>query len=838
MAISGDRYPGRQVEEKWQKFWKDMGLFTARENTDRPKFYILEMYPYPSGDLHVGHMENYIYGDVIARYYLMKGYEVLHPFGWDAFGLPAENSAIKMGIKPSEWTFNNISESKRSLGLLGFSYDWERELTTCLPDYYKWTQWIFLKLYEHDLAYRKESFVNWCPGCQTVLANEQVTSEGLCYRCDSQIQKKTLIQWFFRITAYANRLLDDLDKLKGWIPEVVTMQRNWIGKSEGTEIIFELESGEKLPVFTTRADTLFGVTFITIAPEHPIIKELITKMPTREETERYIEESMRKTEIERTSTIREKDGVFTGLYAIHPLTNERIPIWVGDYVLASYGTGIVMGVPAHDQRDFEFARKYNIPIRIVVEPVGGKLPEVDEMESAFEELGVMVNSGEFSGLNSLKGMEAVTKKLDEIGRGGAMVNYKLRDWLISRQRYWGCPIPIIHCEKCGIVPVPYEDLPVLLPPEEEVDFIPRGRSVLATSENYMNTICPRCGGYAMRDPDTMDTYVCSSWYFLRYADAKNNEKLFDREKANYWLPVDQYIGGKEHATSHLLYSRFFTKFFKDLGLIDFDEPFTNYFSQGMVMRKTVAEDGAKKLEVMSKSKGNAIPVGPFVNEYGADCARVVMLFAGPPEQDKEWSDEGVVGANRFLNRLWRLITTNKENIAVHNNLKINNLENLDDNAKRLYRRLHLTVKKATEDIENIHYNTAIASFMELLNELQGYENKGDEVFSKAAFGFIWTIAPFTPHIAEELFHQVGGEGTIFRFGWPEYDMASFVKETVDYVIQINGKVRGHITVKAGLEEEQLREIALKDKKINNKLSGKEIERIIIVKNKLINIVAK
>ena len=836
--MTENRYPGRPVEKRWQRFWNEIGLFKATESPAKPKFYILEMYLYPSGDLHVGHMENYIYGDVIARYHLMKGYNVLHPFGWDAFGLPAENAAIQHNEKPSVWTLNNIAISKKSIELIGISYDWEREVTTCLPDYYKWTQWLFLKLYENGLAYRKESLVNWCTSCQTVLANEQVTGDGKCYRCAASVIKKSLVQWFFKITSYAQRLLDDLDKLSGWIPEVITMQRNWIGRSEGTEIVFKLESGEDIPVFTTRADTLFGVTFMTIAPEHPLFREIIEKMPERDEVKIYIENAIRKSDIERTSTVREKDGIFTGLHAVHLLTGERIPLWVGDYVLASYGTGIVMGVPAHDQRDFEFAKKYNLPIRVVIKPENKEALSPDEMERVYEDYGIMVESSEFSGLSSKDGINALNKKLKKMGLGGAKVTYKLRDWLISRQRYWGCPIPIIHCEKCGVVPVPYSELPVLLPPEDKVDFIPKGRSVLETSPEYINTTCPKCGGSAKRDPDTMDTFVCSSWYFLRYADARNNEKIFDTEKANFWLPVDQYIGGKEHATGHLLYSRFIMKFLYDLGLVKYDEPFTNYFSHGMIMKRTVYEDGISRLEIMSKSKGNVVPAGPFVQEYGADCARVLLLFAGPPEVDKEWSDEGVVGANRFLNRIWRFITSNKDKIKVYKDLTVSDIDGLDDDAKRLYRKLHQTIKQVTDDIENIHYNTAIARFMELLNELYEYKNTYDEVFSKASFGFIWLIAPFIPHLAEELYHQVGGDGTIFRFGWAEYDPKGLVEETAEYVVQINGRVRSHLTLVRGLSNQEVEKSILSNDDIIKRIGDKRVKKVVVVPDRLANIVVE
>jgi len=832
-----EKYPAQQIESKWQAYWEKQGIFKARDDSSKPEFYMLEMYPYPSGDLHVGHMSNYILGDVVAHYKRMCGFEVLHPFGWDAFGLPAENAAIQRGVPPKEWTLANIAQSKASIKMMGLSYDWDREVTTCLPDYYKWTQWFFVQLFKNNLAYRADAAVNWCTGCLTVLANEQVLSDGTCYRCGSAVHKKMLTQWFFRITAYAQRLLADIDKMDGWMPEVLTMQRNWIGRSEGNTIVFEVKGFSiTLPVFTTRADTLFGVTFMTIAPEHPLVKELIANSPQHSQVEAYIAQAMDKSEIERTSTIREKDGVFSGCYAVNPLSGDKVPIWVGDYVLVHYGTGIVMGVPAHDQRDFQFAKRYGLPIKVVIQPADSSL-QAEKMSCAYEEYGVMVNSLGFDGLPSMEGIKKVTDELIRQNRGDATVTYKLRDWLISRQRYWGCPIPIIHCPQCGLVPIPEEQLPLLLPPENTVDFTPQGGSVLASNTEWMKATCPQCGGPARHDPDTMDTYICSSWYFFRYCDPKNDRAVFDPAKVRHWMPIDQYIGGKEHATSHLLYSRFFVKFLKDLGYFDFNEPFINYFSQGMIHRLVKKADGQEGMEIMSKSKGNAVPVGPFVQEWGSDTARILCLFAGPPEMDKIWSDQGVVGANRFLNRVWRIVT---ENIKA-DGYKAPHLLDMSKVKKEeltLYRKLHRTIKKVTEDLESIHFNTAISAIMELVNDMYLTKDRTCQSFSACLGMLPILLAPFAPHISDELWHRIGGEESILVTPWRKYDRQAISEETCLLVVQIDGKVRDRVEITRGLGKKEVEKIVLALPKLQSFLSGKKVAKFVLVPDKLANIVLK
>jgi leucyl-tRNA synthetase len=818
-------YPAQEIERKWQKWWEEIGLFKTKEK-GKKKYYILEMFPYPSGgDLHMGHLKNYAIGDVVARIKLMEGYDILHPMGWDAFGLPAENAAIKHGVHPREWTLGNIKAYREHLKLLGISYDWDREIATCDPTYYKWTQWLFLLLYDMGLAYRKEEFVNWCPNCKTVLANEQVV-EGKCERCHSPVLKKKLEQWFFKITAYAERLLRDLEKLKGkWPPRIIKQQENWIGKSEGTLINFELEEGNiQLPVFTTRADTLFGVTFLTIAPEHPILEKIIGKLPNKKEVKRYIEGALLRSEAERLSVEREKTGVFTGLYAIHPMTGEKLPLWVGDYVLVGYGTGIVMGVPAHDQRDFEFAKKYDLPIKVVIKPVDGELP--DELEEAYEEYGVMINSGPFSELESLKGIEKLEKYLEEKDLGGHSVSYRIRDWLISRQRYWGAPIPIIHCPSCGIVPVPKEELPVKLP-EKIKDFLPKGRSPLEDVPEFMNTSCPRCGGSARRDPDTMDTFVDSSWYFLRYIDPKNEEKPFSTELVNRWMPVDQYIGGAEHATKHLIYARFIQKVLYDAGLVSQDEPFLHLFTQGLVLMKT--KDGT--VEMMSKSRGNFVPVGPFVEKYGADVARVTILFAAPPEKDFEWTDEGVTGARRFIQRVYRL----------YQDTPLKGRESFDrsflsGSEKELYIRLNQTINEVRRDFKEFHFNTALARIMELLNDLYSFEEKESPVYSYALEKLVLLLAPLTPHLAEELWHILGHQNSVFQNSLPDPDPDFLYHEEIEIPIQINGKLRGRVKVLRDSSEEDVLEKALNDEKIKKYIDEKRIKRVIYIKNRLLNIV--
>ena len=636
-----NRYNFRLTEKKWQERWERDDAYRVGEDPGRRKYYCLEMFPYPSGNLHMGHVRNYAIGDVVARYHRMRGFAVLHPMGWDAFGLPAENAAIKHGIHPSRWTRDNIKNMRRQLKSMGVSYDWSREVAACHPGYYRWTEWLFLQLYHRGLAYRKQAAVNWCPACATVLANEQVV-DGRCERCDTEVTKKSLNQWFFRITAYAERLLTDLDKLQGWPEKVRIMQENWIGKSTGAEVQFAAGDGTPLPVFTTRPDTIYGVTYMVLAPEHPFVEQMLAQQNDNGALRAFVNRVRVQSEIDRTSTEAEKVGVFTGAHAVHPLTGERLPIWVANYVLPEYGTGAVMGVPAHDQRDLEFARKYRLPVRVVIQPLGQDL-DAATMAEAYSEPGLMTASGEFDGIDSEVAKLRIIQLLAERGKGREQVNYRLRDWLISRQRYWGAPIPIVYCDKCGIVPVPESELPVLLP--LDVAFEPTGESPLLKAKDFLNTRCPQCGEPARRETDTMDTFVCSSWYYLRYCDPRDGEHAFARDKVDYWMPVDQYIGGVEHAILHLLYSRFFMKVLCDLGLAPVDEPFTNLLTQGMVLK-----DGAK----MSKSKGNVVSPEEIIEHYGADTARLFILFAAPPERDLDWSDQGVEGAYRFINRVWRL----------------------------------------------------------------------------------------------------------------------------------------------------------------------------------------
>uniref|UniRef100_A0A7V0Z5U1 Leucine--tRNA ligase n=1 Tax=candidate division WOR-3 bacterium TaxID=2052148 RepID=A0A7V0Z5U1_UNCW3 len=811
-------YNHQSIEKKWQKYWMDNGLFATNDNPKK-KFYDLVMFAYPSGDIHMGHCKNYVIGDVIARYKRRTGFDVLHPFGWDAFGLPAENRAIEVGIHPRDWTMNNIRVSDESLKMLGISYDWNREIITCLPDYYKWTQWMFLLMFKRGLAYKKEAYVNWCPGCQTVLANEQVV-DGHCYRsnCKSPIERRKLNQWFFKITEYAERLLKDLDRLSTWPERVKQMQRNWIGKSEGTNIFFPVKNSDiKLEVFTTRADTIFGVTFISIAPENPVLEGLVKDSPFKEVVHKYVNEASRRSIIERAE--REKDGVFTGIYAINPINGREVPIYVADYVLVEYGSGVVMGVPAHDSRDFQFAKKYNLPIEVVIKPKDKEL-NLENMNDAFVDYGIMVNSGEFNGLTSEQGIQAVTEHLKRKGMGGKEVNYKIKDWLISRQRYWGAPIPIIYCDKCGIVPVPEKDLPVLLP-ENIKDYIPRGKSPLAAVDDFINTICPECKGPAKRDPDTMDTFVCSSWYFLRYLDPKNDKEFCSMDNARKWLPIDQYIGGIEHATGHLIYFRFFTKVLYDAGYIPVDEPATNLFTQGMVLRNG---------EVMSKSKGNAVPVGPFVEKYGADVARLTILFAAPPERDMEWSDEGVTGAQRFIDRVYRIVMENQNVVRKQINSSPQN-----GNQKKLLIKINQTIQRVTEDLESFKFNTAIASLWELLNELYQYKER-DEFFGYGIYIMINLLSPFAPHLADELWSQVGFKGSLMTEDWIGYDPNYITEDQLTIVLQINGKVRGHITVPLNTNEEKIKSLALADERIKRHTDKKQITKVIYVPGKLINVV--
>ncbi len=834
MTKANDDYDAPATEKRWQEFWEKTALFEADEDSSKPKFYLLEMFPYPSGDLHVGHMKNYFIGDVLGRYKMMQGYEVLHPIGWDSFGLPAENAAIQRGVSPTAWTEENIATSRETLKRAGVGYDWRREVAACRPDYYKWTQWLFLKLYERGLAYRASGPANFCPSCNTVLANEQVV-EGTCYRCDTPVERRYLKQWYFKITAYADRLLDDLELIeKNWPRHVVTLQRNWIGRSEGMTVCFSVVGGDRhFDVFTTRADTLYGVTFMALAPEHPAIAELTEGLPTKSEVETFCRETVKKKEIDRAAAATEKAGVFTGRYARNPLSGEEIPIWVADYVLISYGEGAVMGVPAHDQRDFLFARKYDIPVVPVIRPVDGKLAAERDMTEAFEDYGVMENSGPYSGLTSEEGNAKLAEDGPKGGWGRSAVNYHLHDWLISRQRYWGAPIPIIHCPTCGEAPVPNGELPVLLPPEDEVDFTPAERSPLASCREFVETTCPKCGGPAERDADTMDTYVDSSWYFLRYCDARNADAPWEPARVNFWMPVDQYVGGDEHAVSHMLYARFFQKFLADVGLVRDVEPFPFFFNQGMVKARVTKADGSSSMEVMSKSKGNAVPAGPFIAEHGADVARVYITFAGPPGKDMEWTEEGVGGTARWLGRVWRLVDGNAA--LVRETVDASSLPAAE---RDLYVATHRTLKRVTDDLERLHFNTCVAFLMDFVNRLYAFEEREAPAFGYALYQLIKMLAPFAPHMAEELWRRAGHGDSVFREKWEEYDAEATAAALVTVVIQVNGKVRGRVDVAAGATEEEVFAAAAEDDNVARYLEGKAVVKKILVPDKILNVVCK
>jgi leucyl-tRNA synthetase len=818
-------YPFDKIEPKWQKFWRDKKLFNVDTKNYTDKYYCLMMFPYPSAALHVGHGRNYIIGDVVARYKMMRGFNVLTPMGFDAFGLPAENAAIKGGIHPKTSTLNNINTMKRQLNQWGVEYDWDRVVISCLPEYYKWTQWIFVKLYEKGLAYKKKAFVNWCPSCKTVLANEQVVN-GKCERCDSVVTQKDLEQWFFKITHYADRLLQDLGKLTEWPERVKTMQANWIGKSEGVEIDFKIENfSEVLRCFTTRVDTIYGATFIALAPEHPLVDKLIKGVKDEAAVSKAVGKMRDESKIDRSQANVEKEGVFTGRFVINPVNSKKIPIWVSNYILMEYGTGAIMAVPAHDERDFEFAKKYKLPIEVVIDDPKNHLNAVT-MKEAYVGEGVMVNSDKFSGLKSVDAVKKIADYFEDKKFGKRSVQYKLRDWLISRQRYWGAPIPIIYCPKCGTVAVPDKDLPVLLP--ENVEFRPTGESPLKAAKNFVSTKCPKCNGPAARDTDTMDTFVDSSWYFLRYITPHLNDKPFDTDLVNKWLPVDQYIGGIEHAILHLLYSRFITKFLHDIKMTAFDEPFKNLFTQGMIIK-----DGAK----MSKSKGNVVSPDKLIADYGADTVRLYTLFIGPPEKDAEWSDRGAEGAYRFLGRVWRLVE------KVHSLQPAgNNNKEATKEAESLRRKLHQTIKKVTEDLDGgFHFNTAISAIMELVNEAYDYMAKskngsGSEIFKEAVKSLIMLLSPFVPHIAEEMWQATGGSGSIFKCKWPQYNEAFITEKVITIPIQINGKLRSRIEVDTDISEEALKMAVLSEDKTKNWIGGKEVKKIIIIPKKLVNVI--
>ena len=822
-------YKFEEIEQKVQHYWKENQHFKVEKN-DKPKYYVLEMFPYPSGNLHMGHVRNYSIGDVVARYKAMNGYNVLHPMGWDSFGLPAENAAIQHGVHPNEWTWSNIENMRQQLKQLGIGYDWDREVATCHADYYRWTQWMFLQLFNHGLAYKKKSFVNWCPSCTTVLANEQVV-DGRCERCKADVGKKDLSQWFFKITDYAQKLLDDIEKLEGWPDKVKTMQANWIGYSEGAEIRFKMDgSDEILSVYTTRPDTVFGVSYMVMAPEHPMVPELIKGLPQEEECLKFIDKMQFLNEIARTSTDTEKEGVFTGRYVINPLNNEKVPLYLANYVLMDYGTGVVMAVPAHDQRDFEFARKYDLPVVVVIQPEGQSL-NGDTMTEAFPAEGVMVNSGPFNGLPNQEALGKMTDYIEDNQFGEKKVNFRLRDWLISRQRYWGAPIPIIYCDECGIVPVPEEELPVRLP--TDVKFAGAGQSPLLTSESFMSAKCPTCGKMGKRETDTMDTFVCSSWYFLRYCDPCNAKAPFSKEAADYWMPVDQYIGGVEHAILHLLYARFLTKVLYDLGYVSADEPFKNLLTQGMVLK-----DGAK----MSKSLGNVVSPEEIVSKYGADTARLFILFAAPPERDLEWSDAGVEGSFRFLNRVSRIVERFKD--------MINDAGALDQTAftaedKELRYVLHATIKKVTEDVGGrFNFNTAISAVMEFVNALYHYKEKAEEkdynapLIKEAIEALIILLAPFVPHITEELWRAIGRDGSVHQQRWPNYDASALVRDEAEIVVQINGKVKDKMVIPTESNREETEKAAMESAKIRQLIEGKQVMKVIVVPKKLVNIVVR
>lgn len=823
-------YP-QEIEKKWKKYWEDNKVFKTENDNGKPKYYALSMFPYPSGKLHMGHVRNYTITDVIARFKKANGFNVLHPIGWDSFGLPAENAAMKHNADPEKWTDENIAYMTEQLKMLGLSYDWDREVTTCKPDYYKWTQWIFLQLYKKGLVYKKEAAVNWCPDCGTVLANEQVI-DGKCWRCDSEVEKKYLSQWFVKITQYADELLKDLDLLTGWGDNVKTMQANWIGKSHGAIFRFpvvDAPSGEKMevPVYTTRPDTVHGITYLVVAPEYKDIEKLTTD-ENKDAVEQYRANARKMSEIERLSTDRTKTGVPLGTHCKNPFTGEIFPLWTADYALVEYGTGAVMAVPTHDTRDFDFAKKYNLPMKVVIQNPDS--PSNCENE-AYTEEGVLVNSGEFNGMKNTEAKKAITQKAVDGGFGEFKTQFRLRDWLISRQRYWGAPIPVVYCDKCGIQPVPEDQLPVLLP--KDVDFSVVGKSPITTSPTFKDTVCPCCGGHATREMDTMDTFICSSWYYLRYADANNDKECFNKDIVNKWLPVDQYVGGIEHAILHLLYSRFFTKALRDCGLLDFDEPFKNLLTQGMVLK-----DGSK----MSKSKGNTVDPDEIFENYGADTARLFILSDSPPARDFDWSDAGVEGCYKFLNRVWRLVASNAENV----NLKYQLNSNLSKDNDDLVRTVHMQIKGITNDITNeFQFNTVISKYRELVNAIYDWQAKKSElsdedknVLSFAIVSMLKLMSPVAVYLTEEAWHELGGEGSIHDQPWCEWDEKLAKSSSITMVVQINGKVKDKIDVDAEISKDEMEKQALSSDRIKELTAGKSIVKVIVVPGKLVNIVVK
>ena len=839
--MTQERYNPEAIEEKWQARWQADNSFACSHESSKPKYYVLEMFPYPSGNIHMGHVRNYSIGDVVARSKRMQGFNVLHPMGWDAFGLPAENAAIKNNTHPAEWTYANIRNMRAQQKRLGYSYDWSREIATCRPEYYRWEQMFFVRMFEKGLVYRKKAPQNWCPSCHTVLANEQVI-DGLCWRCDSRVVQKDLTQWFLKITAYGDELLQDLQTLEGgWPDRVIAMQRNWIGKSTGAAITFGIENGALLAegvtgidVFTTRPDTLFGVTFMTLAPEHPLVEKLIEGYEKADEVRAFVERIRNMDRIDRQSDSLEKEGIFTGAYALHPFTGQRVPLWLGNFVLADYGTGAVMGVPAHDQRDFDFARKYGLPIRVVISPKDEQItPET--MTEAYTAEGFMVNSGSFDGTANEEGKAAVAQALEKEGKGKATTQFRLRDWNISRQRYWGAPIPIIYCDKCGVVPEKEENLPVVLP--MDVKIREDGRSPLPDTPEFASCVCPKCGGSAKREMDTMDTFVESSWYFARYTSARNTEAPFDADALKYWLPVDQYIGGVEHAILHLLYSRFFTKVLRDMGFFPagLDEPFANLLTQGMVLK-----DGSK----MSKSKGNVVAPSEMIDKYGADTVRLFCLFAAPAERDFDWSDSGIEGASRFIGRVWRLFMEEQERLLPLTACAATDQDATSPEARDLRRREHLTVKKVREDMsDRFQFNTAIAAVMELVNamylsrEKMGTSEGERRVFSSAMASVLTLLSPITPHVCEELWQRLGHSTALAGELLPAWDEAATVQDMLTVALQVNGKLRGTVQIPAAADKAAMEQVALADSSVQRHIDGLTVRKVVVVPGKLVNIVA-
>ncbi len=858
-----ETYSHTAIEKKWQNVWETTKAFQAEADNSRQKYYLFEMFPYPSGKIHMGHVRNYTIGDVIARYKRMKGFNVLHPMGWDAFGMPAENAAIQNNTHPAVWTRSNIDYMRQQLQRMGLSYDWDREIATCNPDYYRWEQWLFLQMYERGMAYRKESYVNWCDTCATVLANEQVEA-GLCWRCGNSVRQKKLPQWFFRITDYAEDLLAYCDKLPGWPEKVTTMQKNWIGKSVGAEIRFAVEGEEKsIPVFTTRQDTVFGATFMCLAPEHPLVTELAAGTEQGKAVRAFIEKMAATDRTSKAVETYEKEGVFTGAWCINPLNGRRMPIYTANFALMEYGTGAVMCVPAHDQRDFEFARKYGLEIVLVVNPPDADL-QTQELSEAYTGGGVLVNSGEFTGLDNREALETIARWLERHGLGKKTVSFRLRDWGISRQRYWGAPIPMIHCPACGVVPVPEADLPVILP--EDVNLLAGGKSPLSTLERFVQTTCPRCGGAAQRETDTMDTFVDSSWYYLRYCSPSYSSAMFDTEAVNYWMPADQYIGGVEHAILHLLYSRYFTRVLQELGLVPFAEPFTRLLTQGMVCKETLAcpEHGflypeetnhaqgklictkcgsevvPGRVEKMSKSKKNVVDPNFLLETYGADVTRLFCLFAAPPERSLEWSDQGVEGAYRFLSRLWRQFVFWRESIRDESSLDLS-MADVPEGLRPLYRKIHQTIKKVTDDIEGrFHFNTAISAIMELSNEMAAVRETGDpetrRLMRFAMESVALLLSPMAPHFCEEMWQQLGNQQHLSGCDWPSYREEALLAEELLVVVQVNGKLRGKFTAPVDADQQTLQEKALACEAVQKFICDREIKKVIVVPRKLVNIV--